>query len=203
MGSTSSIRASSQSQMSTRTALGLPSGAFNCSHPDIQEQFESYVFTQKSVWARPLDDKIAIEMARITGEALTVGLASIARSTAGNSNHWAFVAKGNHTKHKDRKAYYVAQFGMGDFIPTNWTGERDVQFHGILTKSKEIAKLACCSIWENTKNVWIHKEWKPCNAPHNLLDLERAIRSTPCSERSYSALKNNCQHFAGHLYDHV
>lgn len=164
--------------------------------------FENYVFTEKAVWARSLDNKAAIETGRIFAEIFTLGLGAIARATAGHSDHWAFVAKGHHKDHPDRTAYYVSQFGEGNIIPRVWNAGTAVQFHGVMLRNLEDAKLALCTIEENI-NVWEEKVWKPCAASRTLLELETQIRSTPCSDSNYSVLANNCQHFANHLYGSV
>mmetsp|Transcript_98465 Transcript_98465/g.195296 ORF Transcript_98465/g.195296 Transcript_98465/m.195296 type:complete len:205 (+) Transcript_98465:83-697(+) len=191
---------------SAESSRGIPlvhgGKAFNCAELDVQKQFENYVFTEKAVWARALDNKAVIEAARIFGEIITLGLGAIARRTAGFSEHWAFIAKGNQRGQPEQEVYYVAQFGEGRIIPKCWSKQNAVQFHGILVMSQQDAELACCASEENTC-VWVQNDWMECNAPRSLIDLESAIRSTPCSEREYSCLHNNCQHFAGYLYQDV
>ena len=73
----------------------------------IAEYLKEVSFDSVAVWARSLTNKAGIETGnqghvaktqsffpgRVFADILTLGLGEISRATAGNSNHWAFVAK--------------------------------------------------------------------------------------------------------------
>jgi len=198
-GSKSSYHSSGSCQSSATTALEKHGGA-RADNEVTQMAYDGFVFFEKSIMARALDDKAAIETGRIIAETLFFGLAAISRATAGHSDHWAFIAKGRGIKKgKTMNVWYVAQFGDGDIVPTRFTGKDEVKLCGWVVTDLAAAERSICTIKENT-NVWTQKKFIPCEKQRSLEDLEDLIKATPSAGKAYSAISNNCQHFAASMY---
>lgn len=184
-------------------------------------------FTHCAIWARALGNKGSHEAMRIPVEILTVGLAAIARKTAGNSDHWAFVAKAAPSDPSMETLYFIAQFGSGVLIPSFeeiQSGKRDVHFTGYVSTRLEDATAIMCDT-DTNRRVWIQKpttkrwqyphdggkplqevsdcdnHWSEIIRPCTLEELKKLIYMTKCSKKSYSVLENNCQHFAEDMYN--
>ena len=120
----------------------------------------------------------------------------------------------------------MAQFGDGDIIPRplQWAGLRGKSQRAVLAFSGQIVKSAenvvklmnkqgnsldTWVVWPETsgwkypyKDSQVSKEfwWKDIS-PKTCLEINDLIYGTGCSEKPYSTMNNNCQHFAKQLYD--
>ena len=192
-------------------------------------QVRKYRFDRVAVWARPLEDKALIEAGRIFAVIPTLGLSEISRATAGNANHWAFIARGTRIGTTDDFVYYVAQFGQGDVIPKvnvrslrKMIQEKEQLFSGAVVLTLEDA-VRQMNVNQNDMNTWIVRPvcdnwqyvyesgkfsntsdlaWKGCD-PMPLQELNYLIYQTDVTGKPYNHLSNNCQHFAANLFDKI
>ena len=77
---------------------------------------KGYKFLKGAVWACRLRHKAGLETARVIGSILTCGLGEISRATAGDFDHWYFVAYGKNPR--GEIVYFIASFGQGSVMPT-------------------------------------------------------------------------------------
>ena len=108
-----------------------------------------YVFTHKAIWCSEL----------MQSNILTDAGCIVGKVYAGTDylEHWAFVARGHIPGVEDMVAFFVAQFGEGDYIPT-LSETRDnpdnYQFHATLVENdKRLAALLVCATKEKSR-VW-------------------------------------------------
>ena len=147
------------------------------------------------------------------------------------TEHWAFVARAEcRALNPPQVAYFIAQFGNGDFIPpreeAGENGNNAVPFSALL-QEKDKAHAALCMVQgPSNPDVWIHNpalspkryvykdnqlcstgfradEWVPMRRPMRLRELNDRIYSTSCTGRNYDAIDNNCQDFSEALFNNL
>ena len=190
----------------------------------VLDEEDHIVFDRVACWARPLEGKTGIETARIFGSALTLGIGEISRATTGNSNHWAFIAKGYKKLSlyslwrlilgQDDSVYYVAQFGIGELTGNVFSGELTYS----LTDSVKNMNKNGANTWvvrpKNVMDSWNYVyydgkltkgselSWKEC-LPITLKKLKHLIYKTSSVSKPYNFLLNNCQHLAEEIFEQI
>ena len=182
------------------------------------------VFDRVACWARPLEGKTGIETARIFGSALTLGIGEISRATTGNSNHWAFIAKGNKKFSvwswykwifsQDDSVYYVAQFGVGELTGNEFNGDLMYSLEDAVKRMNTngantwvVRPKNMLDKWDYVYNDGVLTEpselsWKEC-APITYKELKTLIAKTRAISKPYNFLLNNCQHLAEEIFDQI
>ena len=170
-------------------------------------RFNNVIFAEKAVWARPLEDKAMIDGLQIVADIFTGFLMEFRRLIAGHSNHWFFVARG-YDKEGGFPIFYIAQFGRGET-----EGDETKATQGICGQIAKTSHRAWSLGGAKGDEGWVQKpsqekakdslalKWAPMKTRHSLDDLETLIKGTPMVKKAYMWDSNNCQHFAGHMFD--
>ena len=111
-----------------------------------------FVFTHKAIWcAELIQSNILTDIGCFGSKVLTLNKTPYLQ-------HWAFVARGTIPGLEDTPAYFVAQFGEGDYIPTAEEKKKNPDsnnFHALLVENdKRYAALQICSTKERSR-VWV------------------------------------------------
>ena len=180
---------------------------------------DMYVFTHKAIWSCGILLPSGVSFLRDVVNSTLVELPPI--------EHWAFVARGEcKAVDPSRVAYFVAQFCVGQVIPSSEeTGSLDgIPFRAMLyEENKEVAALSIIQgssnpdvwiqtprqvkkryVYQNDKLVneeFVVDEWVPIRRPMKLRELNDRIYQTRCTGKEYDPRKNNCQHFAEDLFE--
>ena len=184
-------------------------------------------FTHKAIWARPLDGHKRLETGRIFLDIITLGLFEISRSTAGNAYHWSFVVRGKYERSDPdgnfpEYVYLVAQDNRFDNLckglPTSSKGGKKSTSYRMSVHMARTATDAAEFVNGRGKYVFVKYPrqaskkkpvlddvtpdlcWQPCTKVRSFDDLVGLIKICPSTTRPYSWDKNNCQHFASHLF---
>ena len=109
-----------------------------------------YVFTHKAIWCTEL-----IQSNFLSGTLCFLGKVAV---NTPYLEHWAFVARGTIPGMDDMVAYFVAQFGPEDYIPTELLRKykpEKYKFNAMLVENdKRAAALTICTTKERSR-VWI------------------------------------------------
>jgi len=183
-------------------------------------QGQLYVFTHKAIWGCWLLLPAGGHAARDVVNTVV---------TLPPTEHWAFVARAECTAiDPPQVAYFIAQFGNGDFIPpreeAGENGDNAVPFSALLQETDKAHAALCIVQGPSNPDVWIHNpdlrpkryvykdnqlrspgfradEWVPMSTPMKLRQLNDRIYNTSCTGRSYDAINNNCQDFSMALFN--
>lgn len=148
-------------------------------------EIERIEFTEKAVLACPLSGKYWIEFGRWNPVSMAVLAPLWSYQLSGTADHWWFIART-----ADHRYYYVAQF-CTDNGKNHVTG---AIFLGML------AAIAWGLQYADAR-WWYSRTWVPCQKVRRKADLDHLVMSVPTVRYPYSWVDNNCQHFAGYLYD--
>ncbi|KAL5267307.1 hypothetical protein ACHWQZ_G004374 [Mnemiopsis leidyi] len=180
-------------------------------------QGELYVFTHKAIWGCWILLPTGLHTARDVVNTVV---------ELPPTEHWAFVARAEcRALSPPRVAYFIAQFGNGDFIkPLDELEENDAPFRALLQETRKDHAALCVVQGPSNPDVWIHapnlspkryvyrnqqlvspgfreEEWVPMSRPLKLRELNDRIFQTRCTGREYHALENNCQRFSVDMFN--
>ena len=180
-------------------------------------QGEFYVFTHKAIWGCWILLPTGLHTARDVVNTVV---------ELPPTEHWAFVARAECTAvSPPRVAYFIAQFGNGDFIkPLEELDANDAPFRALLQEKRKDHAALCIVQGPSNPDVWIHApnltpkryvyrnmqlvspgfrqdEWVPMRRPMKLRELNDHIYQTACTGRTYHPLQNSCQHFSVGMFN--
>jgi len=182
-------------------------------------------FTEKAIWAKPLAGQWYIETFRGILDGATLGAFEFSRLTAGHAYHWGFIARAKRPallpfgKKGDPYVYVVAQDNrVNDESFFLNESKKDIDFNSRLSihvahSIKEAADLVGYPVLEKPgfvkfpregygKNPRLNldKAWRSTKKPRSYQEIEDLILACPGAKRRFALDRNNCQHFASHLY---